>query len=414
MGTQYSPEGPSSPLPLELGEFAKKETMASDTATYPPSEPDFAANQHRSMMQRCIALACRALGATAPNPLVGCVIVQDGQVVGEGFHPKAGEPHAEVFALRAAGEQARGATLYVNLEPCNHYGRTPPCSEAVIKAGIAQVVVGMVDPDPRVSGRGITQLRSAGVEVVVGVEEAACQQLNEAFIHRVRYHRPFGILKYAMTLDGKIATTTGHSAWVTEQSARAMVHHLRAICDAVIVGGNTVRHDNPHLTIHHDLQPEKPARNPLRIVMSRSLQLPAQAHLWQTAEAPTLVLTESGSNPEFQQYLMQQGIEVITFEALTPEAVMSHLYEQGLLSVLWECGGTLAAPAIAQGAVQKVMAFIAPKIVGGDTAPTPVGELGLTTMTNALSLEQVQWHTIGADCLIEGYLPRRLWEPKTL
>jgi len=365
------------------------------------------------MMQRCIALARCALGETAPNPMVGCVIVQEGQIVGEGFHPKAGEPHAEVFALRAAGEQARGATLYVNLEPCNHYGRTPPCSEALIKAGIVRVVVGMVDPDPRVSGRGIAQLRAAGVEVVVGIEEAACQQLNEAFIHRVRYRRPFGILKYAMTLDGKIATTSGHSAWVTDPAARATVHRLRAVCDAVIVGGNTVRHDNPRLTLHRDLSVEKPARNPLRIVMSRSLQLPAQAHLWQTAEAPTLVLTE-GKNPQFQQYLSHQGIEVINFEALTPTIVMSYLYERGLLSVLWECGGTLAAPAIAQGTVQKVMAFIAPKIVGGDTAPTPVGELGLTTMTNALSLEQVQWHTIGADCLIEGYLPHRLWQPPRL
>lgn len=412
MGMQHNPGGASEPVPSELGEFDQKNTMASDPLPSSPSGPNFQ-KVHQSMMQRCIALARRALGATAPNPLVGCVIVQEGQIVGEGFHPKAGEPHAEVFALRAAGESARGATLYVNLEPCNHYGRTPPCSQALIKAGIVQVVVGMVDPDPRVSGRGIAQLRSAGVEVVVGIEEAACQRLNEAFIHRVRYRRPFGILKYAMTLDGKIATTSGHSAWVTDPAARATVHRLRAVCDAVIVGGNTVRRDNPRLTLHRDLPAEKPAHNPLRIVMSRSLQLPLQARLWQALEAPTLVLTES-RNPEFQQYLIQQGIEVINFEALTPAVVMSYLYERGLLSVLWECGGTLAAPAIAQGAVQKVMAFIAPKIVGGDTAPTPVGELGLTTMTNALSLEQVQWHTIGADCLIEGYLPRRLWEPTRL
>jgi len=358
------------------------------------------------MMRRCLLLARRALGKTAPNPVVGCVVVQQGQIVGEGFHPGAGQPHAEVFALQAAGVRARGATLYVNLEPCNHYGRTPPCAEAIIKSGISQVVVGMIDPDPRVAGGGVAHLRSAGIEVIVGVEETACQVLNEAFMHRVRYHRPFGTLKYAMTLDGKIATSMGHSAWVTAQTARDTVHQLRAACDAVIVGGNTVRHDNPLLTTHRDFQAGTSTDNPLRVVMSRSLDFPTTTHLWETAIAPTVVLTEAGVNLQFQEYLRQQGVEVVTFEALTPDAAMSYLYERGCLSVLWECGGTLAAPAIAQGAVQKVMAFIAPKIVGGITAPSPVGELGLTTMTKALSLERVQWHAIGKDCLIEGYLPQ--------
>ncbi|MFN6036317.1 MAG: bifunctional diaminohydroxyphosphoribosylaminopyrimidine deaminase/5-amino-6-(5-phosphoribosylamino)uracil reductase RibD, partial [Dolichospermum sp.] len=197
------------------------------------------------MMLRCLELAAKALGRTSPNPLVGAVVVQNGEVVGEGFHPRAGEPHAEVFALKAAGEGARGSTIYVSLEPCNHYGRTPPCSEALINAGVSKVVVGMVDPNPLVAGGGIARLRAAGIEVVVGVEEAACRRLNEGFIHRILYQRPLGILKYAMTLDGKIATTSGHSAWVTNQDARAEVHRLRAACDAVIVGGNTVRQDNP-------------------------------------------------------------------------------------------------------------------------------------------------------------------------
>lgn len=354
----------------------------------------------RAMMRRCLELARKALGKTAPNPLVGSVVVRDGIVVGEGFHPGAGHPHAEVFALRNAGELARGATLYVNLEPCNHYGRTPPCSEAVIAAGVAKVVVGMVDPDPRVSGGGIQRLREAGIEVVVGVEEEASRQLNEAFVHRVLYKRPFGILKYAMTLDGKIATTSGHSAWITDKEARAEVHQLRAACDAVIVGGNTVRRDNPHLTSHH-----AESRNPLRVVMSRSLNLPAEAYLWQTSEAGTLVLTETGANPDFQNLLLQKGVTVIELEPLTPAKAMTYLYEQGFLSVLWECGGTLAARAIAEGTVQKIMAFIAPKIVGGDAAPSPVGDLGFNTMTEALTLERVSWRTIGQDCLLEGYLP---------
>ncbi|MBD2211346.1 bifunctional diaminohydroxyphosphoribosylaminopyrimidine deaminase/5-amino-6-(5-phosphoribosylamino)uracil reductase RibD [Nostoc linckia FACHB-104] len=354
------------------------------------------------MMRRCLELARRALGRTSPNPLVGAVVVKDGEIVGEGFHPRAGEPHAEVFALRAAGDRACGATVYVSLEPCNHYGRTPPCSEGLINAGVAKVVVGMVDPNPLVAGGGIARLRAAGIEVVVGVEEAACQQLNEAFVHRILYKRPLGILKYAMTLDGKIATTSGHSAWVTNQAARGEVHQLRAACDAVIVGGNTVRQDNPYLTSH-----QVGAHNPLRVVMSRHLDLPENAHLWETEEAPTLVLTEVGANPNIQEMLRQKGVQVVEFTSLTPDNVMGHLYERGFCSVLWECGGTLAASAIAQRAVQKILAFIAPKIIGGSNAPTPVGDLGFTTMTEALTLENVRWRVVGSDCLVEGYLPRQ-------
>ena len=355
------------------------------------------------MMLRCLELARRALGRTSPNPLVGAVIVKDGEIVGVGFHPRAGEPHAEVFALREAGDGSRGATIYVSLEPCNHYGRTPPCSEGLIEAGVAKVVVGMVDPNPLVAGGGIARLRAAGIEVLVGVEEEACRQLNEAFVHRILYKRPMGILKYAMTLDGKIATTSGHSAWVTSQEARSEVHLVRAACDAIIVGGNTVRQDNPYLTSH-----QVGAHNPLRVVMSRHLNLPASAHLWQTADAPTLVLTQKGANPDFQELLLKQGVEVVELASLTPDKAMAYLYERGFCSVLWECGGTLAASAIAQGAVQKVLAFIAPKIIGGSIAPTPVGDLGFTTMTEALSLERVSWRVVGSDCLVEGYLSQKV------
>jgi diaminohydroxyphosphoribosylaminopyrimidine deaminase/5-amino-6-(5-phosphoribosylamino)uracil reductase len=359
----------------------------------------------QTMMRRCLELARKASGKTAPNPMVGAVVVRDRQIVGEGYHPGAGQPHAEVFALREAGQLARGATIYVSLEPCNHYGRTPPCTDAVIAAGVAKVVVGMVDPNPLVSGAGIEKLRSAGIEVVVGVEQEACQKLNEAFVHRVIYKRPFGILKYAMTLDGKIASTKGHSSWITDLAARGVVHQLRAACDAVIVGGNTVRFDNPHLTSH-----QVEARNPLRVVMSRSLDLPETAYLWETEEAATVVLTEVGANPDLQKLLLRKGVNVVELDSLTPARVMTYLYDLGFLSVLWECGGTLAARAIADGAVQKVMAFIAPKIIGGDVAPSPVGDLGLQKMTEALTLERISWRSIGPDCLMEGYLP--LSEPK--
>lgn len=352
------------------------------------------------MMQKCLRLAQRAAGKTSPNPLVGSVIVKDSEIIGEGYHPAVGQPHAEVFALRDAGEAAAGATVYVNLEPCNHHGRTPPCSEALIKARVAKIVTGMVDPDPRVAGSGIKKLRDAGIEVVVGVAETACRQLNETFIHRILHQQPFGILKYAMTLDGKIAATTGHSAWVTGKASRHLVHQVRSTCDAVIIGGNTVRQDNPNLTTHGVTE-----HNPLRIVMSRSLDLPRDCNLWQTDIAPTLVFTESDRNPELQQELNSKGVDIITVTALTPKIVMEHLYRKDISKVLWECGGTLAAKAIADGTIQKVMAFIAPKIIGGTSAPSPVGDLDLTKMTDALQLKEVEVKAIAEDLLIEGYLP---------
>ena len=353
----------------------------------------------RQMMQRCLELAKLAAGKTAPNPLVGSVVVQDGKIVGEGYHPAAGKPHAEVFALQDAGEKAHNATVYVNLEPCNHYGRTPPCSEALIAAKVAKVVVGMVDCDPRVAGGGIQKLRDAGIEVVVGVEEAACRQLNEAFIQRIQQQKPLGILKYAMTLDGKIATTTGHSAWVTNSASRHWVHQLRSRCDAIVIGGNTVRKDNPNLTTHGVSD-----YNPLRVVMSRSLDLPEECNLWQIEVAPTLIFTEKKSNPQLQQRLLAKGVEIINLDRLTPEKVNQHLYQRGLSQILWECGGVLAAKAIADGTIQKIIAFIAPKIIGGETAPSPMGDLGLIQMSDALSLKKVTVATIEGDIVIEGYL----------
>jgi diaminohydroxyphosphoribosylaminopyrimidine deaminase / 5-amino-6-(5-phosphoribosylamino)uracil reductase len=353
----------------------------------------------RQMMSKCIDLAKQAWGKTAPNPLVGAVIVRDGEIVGEGFHPGAGQPHAEVFALRQAGELARGATIYVSLEPCNHYGRTPPCAAALVAAGVAKVVVGMVDPNPLVAGGGIATLEQAGIEVVVGVETAACEELNEGFVQRIVHQRPLGILKYAMTLDGKIATDNGHSTWVSSEHSRHYVHHLRAGCDAVIIGGNTCRRDNPYLTSH-----DPGAPNPLRVVMTRSLDLPHEAILWDTKIAPTLVVTQTGANPKLQASLRDRGVQILELDTLKPTLVMQHLYDRGFLSVLWECGGTLAASAIADDAIQKVLAFVAPKIVGGSAAPSPVGDLGIRSMSEAMVLERVSWQQIGTDLLIQGYI----------
>lgn len=361
----------------------------------PPLAPDL----HRRWLLRCLELAREATGRTAPNPLVGSVLVQDDEIVGEGFHPGAGHPHAEVLALRQAGEQARGATLYVNLEPCNHFGRTPPCTEAIIQAGVARVVVGMVDPDPRVAGSGIVRLREAGIEVLTGIESDACEQLNEAFICRITQQRPLGILKYAMTLDGKIATSTGHSQWITGPAARARVHQLRASCDAVVVGGNTVRQDNPRLTTHGHSD-----HNPRRVVMSVGLDLPPAANLWDTAAAPTLVFTSPQAPPDRVQHLKNRGVTVTGLDHLSPAAVTAELYQLGCSAVLWECGGTLAAAALKDSIIDKVWAFIAPKIIGGYDAPGPVGSLGIGQMSAALPLSQPSIQQVGEDWLIEGYL----------
>jgi len=353
--------------------------------------------RHGRWIDRCLELARKAAGQTAPNPMVGAVVLNDGIVVGEGYHPGAGQPHAEVFALRQARDQARGATLYVNLEPCNHFGRTPPCTEAIIQAGVARVIVGMVDPDPRVAGSGIARLRDANLAVTVGIRAEACKQLNEAFICRIQHQRPFGILKYAMTLDGKIATTTGHSSWVTGPAARAEVHKLRATCDAIVVGGNTVRKDNPQLTTHG-----VSAHTPKRVVMSRQLIVPVEAHLWHTETAPTLVFTTPEAAPDRIKTLEHQGVKISVLSDLTPKAVTRALYELGCCSVLWECGGTLAAAALKDRVIDKIWAFIAPKLIGGEGAPGPVGELDICHMQAALHLNQTQCEVVGQDWLIRG------------
>ncbi len=353
-------------------------------------------------MGRCLELAALAWGRTSPNPMVGAVVVHDGLAVGEGFHPKAGEPHAEVFALDAAGTLARGATLYVNLEPCNHFGRTPPCTEAIIEGGIERVVVGMVDPNPLVAGRGVERLRAAGIAVETGVLKDACEQLNEAFAHFMTTGRPFGVLKYAMTLDGKVATRTGHSYWVTGEPARTHVHRLRALYDAVIVGGNTVRHDDPQLTVRL-----VEGRQPLRVVLSRTLAIPPTARIWDQSEASTLVFTGTESDERERERLLECGVAVQVLPELTPAAVFAQLAQRSCLSALWECGGTLAWSALTDGTVQKVVGFIAPKLIGGASAQTPLAGEGFARMYEAIELTRLNLEPIGEDWIFSGY-PRQI------
>ena len=381
-------------------------------------------------MRRALQLAALGEGRTSPNPLVGAVVLDAaGQLVGEGFHARAGEPHAEVGALAQAGARARGGTLIVTLEPCCHHGRTPPCSEAVIAAGISRVVVAMADPDPRVAGGGIARLRAAGLEVIEGVAEAEALRLNRAFVHRVRSGRPLGILKWAMSLDGRTALPNGLSQWISGAEARAWVHQLRAGCDAVIVGGGTVRADDPLLTSRGRRDPE-----PMRVVMSRTLDLPPQARLWDTTMAPTLVAhgpeapqerreaferlaaaardgvqpgaagreatypwAEGACTPEL--LASQSGPQRLELPSCEPAALMEALAARGCNRVLWECGPELAAAALRQGCVQELAAVIAPKLLGGQAARTPLGDLGQESLDQAQPWRELERTNLGGDWL---------------
>ncbi|QPN64446.1 bifunctional diaminohydroxyphosphoribosylaminopyrimidine deaminase/5-amino-6-(5-phosphoribosylamino)uracil reductase RibD [Synechococcus sp. CBW1004] len=346
-------------------------------------------------MRRALQLAALGQGRTSPNPLVGAVVLDaDGTLVGEGFHARAGEPHAEVGALAMAGERARGGTLVVTLEPCCHHGRTPPCSEAVIAAGITRVVVAMGDPNPRVAGGGLEQLRAAGVEVITGALEAEARSLNAPFLHRIATGRPLGILKWAMSLDGRTALPNGASQWISGPAARRWVHALRARCDAVIVGGGTVRADDPLLTSRGQRDPE-----PLRVVLSRSLDLPAGAQLWDTTTAPTLVVHGCDAPSQARFQLDRHSVERLELADCGPRALLEELAGRGCNQVLWECGPELAAAALRQGCVQELAAVIAPKLLGGVAARTAIGDLGLEAMEQVRTWTSTGRSPIGPDLL---------------
>ncbi|PXF41625.1 Riboflavin biosynthesis protein RibD [Gracilariopsis chorda] len=366
-------------------------------------------------MQRAVELAKKAVGQTRPNPPVGCVLTTpEGRVIGEGYHLRAGFNHAEVNALQDAKnrhEQLAGSTAYVSLEPCNHYGRTPPCSAALLEAGVKRVVVGMIDPDPRTAGNGVKTLRQAGVSVHVGVQSSLCTQLNEGFVHRVRHKRPFGILKYAMTLDGKIAATDGTSKWVTGPASRQCVQHIRRSVDAIIVGGQTLRKDDPRLTVRDGRQLDadgRPLLSPLRVVMTKTFRLPTEARLWNHLEhTPTIVLADaSHGNPAVANELIARGVTVEQVPGLSPDDVMDYLYHKDCINVLWECGGNLASQAVRSGAVQKLCAFIAPKLVGGLHAPTPLADPPVAHgMSGAVLLHNHSCQVFeNGDVLISAYV----------
>jgi diaminohydroxyphosphoribosylaminopyrimidine deaminase/5-amino-6-(5-phosphoribosylamino)uracil reductase len=361
-------------------------------------------------MARALELAARARGRTSPNPMVGAVLVKDGEIVGQAFHPRAGDPHAEVFALRQAGERARGATLYINLEPCCHYGRTPPCTEAIIRAGVAEVHMAMEDPNPLVRGKGQAALEAAGIRTVAGELEAEARQLNEVFIKYITTGRPFVTAKFAMSLDGKIATTTGESRWITGTAARRRVHELRDATDAICVGVNTILADDPRLTTRL----EKPdVRHPLRVILDSRGRAPLAARVFDSAlPGRTAVATSQGMRIPHRAALQAQGVDVWELPSddqgrVDLAALLDHLGGREVTSLLVEGGGTVLASWFAGRLVDKVLAFVGPLIIGGRDAPTPVKGSGASRLAEALRLERVSVERMEEDVLIAGYVSNR-------
>ena len=351
---------------------------------------------NKDFMKRALRLARR--GKTSPNPMVGAVVVREGRMVGEGFHPKAGEPHAEVFALRAAGELAKGADLYVTLETCCHQGRTPPCTDAVIQSGVKRVFAAMQDPNPEVGGKGFEILRRAGIEVQVGLMESEARELNEAYIKRVTTGLPLVVWKAAMTLDGKIATRTGDSRWVTGESARRYVHKLRAEADAVMVGIGTVLADDPQLTAREG------AKNPIRVVVDSQGRTPVDAKVV-NGEAPTIIIMGRKACEEKLDKLWAAGVRILCVQDVEGGVdlgySMAELGKMGINRILLEGGGELAASMLAEGLVDKGLVFIAPKIVGGRDAKTPVEGKGVELMSQALTVSRPKLRRFGDDLALE-------------
>ena len=362
---------------------------------------------HIAFMQRALDLARQAKGRTSPNPLVGAVIVKDGKVIGEGYHRKAGTPHAEVHALNAAGENAKGATLYINLEPCCHWGRTPPCTEAVIDAGIADVHIAEVDPNPSVAGKGVHQLQNAGIHVHVGICEQEASNLNEVHRKYIQTGKPFVILKTAMSLDGKIATASGESQWITSEASRQKGHEVRDTVDAILVGRGTVARDNPSLTTR--LQ-DREGQDPTRIVLDSHGKTPTDARIFNAAsEAGVIVAVTPEASSENVDALKKAGAEVIIvpkiYDKVCFKSLMEILGKREITSVLIEGGGEVNASAIAAGVVDKVMCFVAPKLIGGQNAPGPIGGMGIRRLADASNLRRISITSIAEhDLLIEGYL----------
>lgn len=363
-------------------------------------------NDDEKYMQKALDLAARAQGRTSPNPMVGAVVVKDNQVIGEGYHMKAGTPHAEIHALQAAGDTACGATLYVNLEPCSHYGRTPPCADAIVQAGVKRVVVAGLDPNPRVSGRGLKILQDAGIETRTGVLEPEAWKLNLAFFKYIQTRTPLVSLKVAMTLDGKIATSTGESRWISGETSRKHVHQLRNVYDAIMVGIGTVLKDDPLLNTRLE---NEDSRDPIRVIIDSNLDLPHSSKIVKTArQLKTIVFCGQQADTHRKAFLQEAGLTIVQLAAdenkLPLEEVLRVLGEMEIMTLLVEGGGEVNGYLIEKGLIDKVYWFIAPKIVGGRESPTPVGGTGILQLKDALFIKSMEIERFDEDILITGFI----------
>lgn len=353
-------------------------------------------------MRLAMQLAGNAIGRTSPNPLVGAVIVKDNRVVGCGWHRKAGTPHAEVHALNQAGELAQGADVYVTLEPCAHYGKTPPCAKALVEAKVKNVYGGLLDVNPKVAGKGFKILEDAGIHVEYGFLQDELRKQNEVFFKWIEHKKPFVVLKAAMTLDGKIATATGQSKWITNETSRAYGYKLRDIYDGIMVGINTVIEDNPMLTARVD-----GGKNPIRIVVDSSLKIDINANVVQDKSAKTIIATTDKADKDKILKLQAQNVDVIVVDKdendkVDIEKLLNILGQQNICSILVEGGATLSGSFVAKKLVDKVYFFIAPKIIGGKEAKTPVAGTGILNLQEALALKDIQIEKLEEDVLIIG------------
>ena len=352
-------------------------------------------------MRRAIVLAERGAGWTSPNPMVGAVIVKDGRIIGEGWHRRYGEAHAERNALQSCTESPVGAVLYVTLEPCCHHGKQPPCTDAILEAGIRRVVVGSGDPNPLVVGKGVELLRSHGVTVDTGVLKEECDALNPVFFHFIQAKRPYVVIKYAMTMDGKIATRTGDSRWITGEAARQRVHQDRHRYSAIMAGVGTVLADDPLLTCRME-----GGKNPVRVICDSHLRTPPDSRIVRTAREVPTILAAAAPPPERRKALEDAGCQV--WDLPGPEgrvdlnALMDRLGAQDIDSVLLEGGGALNWAALHSGIVQKVQTYIAPKLFGGTAAKSPIAGLGVETPAQAVRLVRTTVTQIGEDFLLES------------
>lgn len=361
-------------------------------------------NTDEYYMQMALDLAASAKGKTNPNPLVGAIIVKDGLIAGTGLHRKAGEPHAEVHAFRMAGDYAKGATLYVTLEPCSHYGKTPPCANLVKESGVSRVVVAMQDPNPKVAGKGIQLIRAAGIEVEVGVLEDKAKRLNERFIHNMLTNRPFVISKFAMTLDGKIATHTGHSKWITSEQSRQTVHQLRNEVDAILVGIGTVLADNPSLTTR---LPQGGGKNPIRIILDSELRTPLDSNVVNMDEANTIIVTKESADEGKIEAMREKGVDVILVPKLETgldlNRMLHALYQKGVTDLLVEGGGEINASFLRGGFIDKYFIYVAPKLLGGRNSITPFTGYDVDQMDEARNVVFEKVEKIGDDLCITAY-----------